>query len=148
MPLTERRMRWEAMMVETFAPAPSSAGFADFVDALQRTHLDKVASEPLIGKRRHCFASLRQMPSAVSLVTIYEYAIEHSAARLEWRTRISIGTAPFPFPDRTPPGPTITDDLVADDALDLATQARSRARRARGSRRLTASPAGRHRNSH
>jgi trehalose 6-phosphate synthase len=49
MPLTERRMRWEAMMVKLRA-GTIQRWFADFVDALQETHLDKVASEPLIAE--------------------------------------------------------------------------------------------------
>ena len=49
MPLAERRMRWEAMMVKLRA-GTIQRWFADFVDALQETHLDKVASEPLIAE--------------------------------------------------------------------------------------------------
>ena len=49
MPLTERRMRWEAMMVKLRA-STIQGWFADFVDALQETHLDKVAAEPLIAE--------------------------------------------------------------------------------------------------
>jgi len=45
MPLTERRMRWEAMMTKLHAHT-IQRWFADFVDALQETHLDKVAGEP------------------------------------------------------------------------------------------------------
>jgi trehalose 6-phosphate synthase len=46
MPLTERRMRWEAMMVKLRA-GTIQRWFADFVDALQATHTDKAAAEPL-----------------------------------------------------------------------------------------------------
>jgi trehalose 6-phosphate synthase len=49
MPVTERRMRWEAMMVKLRA-GTIQRWFADFVDALQETHLDKVVSEPLIAE--------------------------------------------------------------------------------------------------
>jgi trehalose 6-phosphate synthase len=49
MPLTERRMRWEAMMVKLRA-GTIQHWFANFVDALQETHLDKVVSEPLVAE--------------------------------------------------------------------------------------------------
>jgi trehalose 6-phosphate synthase len=45
MPLTERRMRWEAMMVKLRA-GTIQQWFADFVDALQDTRTVKAASEP------------------------------------------------------------------------------------------------------
>jgi len=45
MPLTERRMRWEAMMAKLRA-GTIQRWFADFVDALQATRIDKSASEP------------------------------------------------------------------------------------------------------
>src|SRR6202140_5381343 len=45
MPLTERRMRWEAMMVKLRA-GTIQQWFADFVDALQDTRTDNGASEP------------------------------------------------------------------------------------------------------
>jgi len=45
MPLTERRMRWEAMMVKLRA-GTIQQWFSDFVDALQDTRNDKPASEP------------------------------------------------------------------------------------------------------
>jgi trehalose 6-phosphate synthase len=45
MPLTERRMRWEAMMVKLRA-GTIQRWFGDFVDALQETQIDKVAAEP------------------------------------------------------------------------------------------------------
>ncbi len=44
MPLTERRMRWEAMMVKLRA-GTIQQWFTDFVDALQETQLDKGATE-------------------------------------------------------------------------------------------------------
>ncbi len=47
MPLSERRMRWEAMMVKLHSHTIQS-WFADFVDALQETQLDKAIPEPLI----------------------------------------------------------------------------------------------------
>jgi trehalose 6-phosphate synthase len=47
MPLTERRLRWEAMMIKLRA-GTIQQWFADFVEALQATHVDKPATEPLI----------------------------------------------------------------------------------------------------
>jgi trehalose 6-phosphate synthase len=47
MPLAERRMRWEAMMVKLRSHT-IQRWFADFVDALQETHADKVVLEPEI----------------------------------------------------------------------------------------------------
>src|ERR1700687_3530103 len=44
MPLTERRMRWEAMMAKLRA-GTIQQWFADFVDALQETHIDKGAAD-------------------------------------------------------------------------------------------------------
>ncbi len=53
MPLTERRLRWEAMMKKLRA-GTIQQWFADFVDALQETHqeinVDRVAGEALIPK--------------------------------------------------------------------------------------------------
>jgi trehalose 6-phosphate synthase len=46
MPLTERRMRWEAMM-EKLRTGTIQRWFADFVDALQETQADKAVVEPL-----------------------------------------------------------------------------------------------------
>src|ERR1700724_2773651 len=46
MPLLERRMRYEAMM-EKLRVCSIQQWFADFVDALQETRIDKVAAEPL-----------------------------------------------------------------------------------------------------
>src|SRR6202521_1734227 len=45
MPLTERRMRWEAMMEKLHA-GTIQQWFADFVDALQETRSDRSGSEP------------------------------------------------------------------------------------------------------
>ena len=45
MPLTERRMRWEAMMAKLRA-GTIQQWFADFVDALQETRSDRGATEP------------------------------------------------------------------------------------------------------
>src|SRR6202023_258841 len=45
MPLSERRMRWEAMMTKLRA-GTIQQWFADFVDALQDTRTDKGAAEP------------------------------------------------------------------------------------------------------
>jgi trehalose 6-phosphate synthase len=44
MPLTERRLRWEAMMAKLNA-GTIQRWFADFVEALQETRSDKDASE-------------------------------------------------------------------------------------------------------
>src|SRR6202790_2139785 len=46
MRLTERRMRWEAMM-EKLCAGTIQRWFADFVDALQETRIDKGAADPL-----------------------------------------------------------------------------------------------------
>ena len=45
MPLTERRMRWEAMMVKLNAHTIQQ-WFADFVEALQQSRADRPAAEP------------------------------------------------------------------------------------------------------
>ena len=45
MPLTERRLRWEAMMTKLRA-GTIQQWFADFVDALQQTRTDKGTAEP------------------------------------------------------------------------------------------------------
>ncbi len=47
MPLTERRMRWEAMM-EKLRGSTIQQWFADFVEALQETQFDRPAIEPLV----------------------------------------------------------------------------------------------------
>jgi trehalose 6-phosphate synthase len=47
MPLTERQMRWEAMM-EKLRGSTIQQWFADFVDALQETRVEKTPIEPLI----------------------------------------------------------------------------------------------------
>ena len=47
MPLTERRLRWEAMMTK-LRSSTIQQWFADFVDALRETHADKDARVPLI----------------------------------------------------------------------------------------------------
>ena len=53
MPLTERRLRWEAMM-KKLRSSTIQQWFADFVDALQETHqdihVDKDAGDPLISE--------------------------------------------------------------------------------------------------
>src|SRR3979409_2001415 len=49
MPLTERRMRWEAMMTKLRSHTIQQ-WFADFTDALQGTRIDKVAAEPLVAE--------------------------------------------------------------------------------------------------
>jgi trehalose 6-phosphate synthase len=46
MPLTERRLRWEAMMAKLHA-GTIQQWFADFVEALQQSHLDRPITEPL-----------------------------------------------------------------------------------------------------
>ena len=50
MPLTERRMRYEAMM-EKLRRHSIQQWFADFVDALQDSQLESAASEPLARRR-------------------------------------------------------------------------------------------------
>jgi trehalose 6-phosphate synthase len=47
MPLAERRMRWEANMAKLRA-GTIQQWFADFVDALQETHVDKAPTQPLM----------------------------------------------------------------------------------------------------
>jgi trehalose 6-phosphate synthase len=49
MPLTERRLRWEAMMIKLRA-GTIQQWFADFVEALQDTVTNKIATEPLISE--------------------------------------------------------------------------------------------------
>ncbi|WP_291869531.1 trehalose-6-phosphate synthase [Bradyrhizobium sp.] len=49
MPLTERRLRWEAMM-KKLRSGTIQRWFADFVDALQETHADKGVGERLIAE--------------------------------------------------------------------------------------------------
>jgi trehalose 6-phosphate synthase len=49
MPLTERRLRWEAMM-KKLRSSTIQQWFGDFVDALQETHIDRDAREPLIAE--------------------------------------------------------------------------------------------------
>ncbi len=49
MPVTERRMRWEAMMAKLRA-GTIQQWFADFVDALQETRIDRCAAEPLLAE--------------------------------------------------------------------------------------------------
>src|SRR3977135_2330069 len=47
MPLTERRLRWEAMMTKLRGNTIQQ-WFADFVDALEEAQTDKAATEPLV----------------------------------------------------------------------------------------------------
>jgi trehalose 6-phosphate synthase len=47
MPLTERRMRWEAMMTKLRGHTIQQ-WFADFIDALQDCQLDKGPLEPIV----------------------------------------------------------------------------------------------------
>ena len=49
MPLTERRLRWEAMMIK-LRSSTIQQWFGDFVDALQETHVERDAREPLIAE--------------------------------------------------------------------------------------------------
>ena len=49
MPLTERRMRWDAMMAKLRA-GTIQQWFADFVEALQETRIETVETEPLIAE--------------------------------------------------------------------------------------------------
>jgi len=50
MPLTERRMRWEAMMTKLRAHT-IQRWFSEFVEALQESGANKAAAEPLIAER-------------------------------------------------------------------------------------------------
>jgi trehalose 6-phosphate synthase len=50
MPLTERRMRWEAMMTKLRAHTIQQ-WFTEFVEALQESGANKAAAEPLIAER-------------------------------------------------------------------------------------------------
>jgi trehalose 6-phosphate synthase len=47
MPVTERRLRWEAMMAK-LRGSTIQQWFADFVDALQETQADRIPTEPLM----------------------------------------------------------------------------------------------------
>ena len=49
MPLTERRMRWEAMMAKLRGHTIQQ-WFADFIDALQDSQLDRSALAPVIAE--------------------------------------------------------------------------------------------------
>jgi trehalose 6-phosphate synthase len=49
MPLTERRMRWDAMMAKLRA-GTIQQWFADFVEALQETRIETVETEPLVAE--------------------------------------------------------------------------------------------------
>jgi trehalose 6-phosphate synthase len=49
MPLTERRLRWEAMMIKLRA-GTIQQWFTDFLEALQDTGTEKIATEPPIGE--------------------------------------------------------------------------------------------------
>jgi len=60
MPLTERRMRWEAMMTKLRA-STIQQWFADFVEALQETHLDKTEPQPLMAEAPPALVSLRSV---------------------------------------------------------------------------------------
>ena len=52
MPLTERRMRWEAMMTK-LRSGTIQQWFTDFVDALQETKSDKPAELPVMAEPPH-----------------------------------------------------------------------------------------------
>jgi trehalose 6-phosphate synthase len=60
MPVTERRMRWEAMMTKLRA-GTIQQWFAEFVEALQETHLDKTEPEPLIAEAPPTLVPLRSV---------------------------------------------------------------------------------------
>ncbi len=60
MPLTERRMRWEAMMTKLRA-GTIQQWFADFVEALRETHLDKTEPEPLMAEAPPALVPLRSV---------------------------------------------------------------------------------------
>jgi trehalose 6-phosphate synthase len=66
MPLTERRLRWEAMM-ERLRSRTIQQWFAEFVDALQEAQIDKAATEP----------SLAEPPTSWSLRSVNSSARYH-----------------------------------------------------------------------
>ena len=63
MPLTERRLRWEAMMAKLRA-GTIQQWFADFVAALQQAQTDRTATEPLVPDPPNSWA-LRSVNSGV-----------------------------------------------------------------------------------
>ena len=88
MPLTERRLRWEAMMEKLHA-GTIQRWFADFVEALQETRSDRCAIGAAIAGAAAgtVAAALGQQQRAVSLITVRD-AIENRTARLVRRARI------------------------------------------------------------
>jgi trehalose 6-phosphate synthase len=60
MPVTERRMRWEAMMTK-LRGGTIQQWFADFVEALQETHLDKTEPQPLMTEAPPALVPLRSV---------------------------------------------------------------------------------------
>jgi hypothetical protein len=120
MPLTERRMRWEAMMTK-LRGSTIQQWFADFVDALQVSSTagkgyDHAADRSIRRYGRFNSGALgfpiphfaRFITSAnaqsLDLVTI-RHAIEHGQRALFGALGLSSGTTPLPLPTNTP-GPT------------------------------------------
>src|SRR6202166_2260202 len=60
MPVTERRMRWEAMMTR-LRGGTIQQWFADFVEALRETHLDKTEPQPLMAEAPPALVPLRSV---------------------------------------------------------------------------------------
>ena len=138
MPLTERRLRWEAMMEKLHA-GTIQGWFADFVDALQETRSDRCAIGAAIAGAAAgtVAAALGQQQRAVSLERFRakwmpvrakkrvrrESIRDRSSSSNTRRHRaldtaplsgalgFSSGTTPLPWPTNTP-CPTITDDLL------------------------------------
>ena len=63
MPLTERRMRWEAMMAK-LRGGTIQQWFADFIDALQETPARQGAMGPMMADRRRCGRGARRNAGA------------------------------------------------------------------------------------
>ena len=121
MPLTERRMRWEAMM-EKLRAGTIQQWFADFVDALQETRSDRCAAEPPLPQpRRRCGRCARSAvrgsspPTAsapiAALIAIRRHRRELAQRVLSGALGFSRGTMPLPWPTNTP-APTMTEDLL------------------------------------
>ena len=109
MPLTERRMRWEAMMAK-LRGSTIQQWFADFVDALQDTRADPAAIEPPEPpSRRPCGRFARSIP-ARAITDIRRSALQTRPAVLriseitQLVAEISAGSARLPCQNR--PGPS------------------------------------------
>ena len=110
MPLTERRMRWEAMMTKLRA-STIQQWFADFVDALQDTQDRQGRRSRAAGAPRPpalMAAALGQSQRAVSLISAELVAIRHAVEHRRsapCSARSDCPSAPRPCPGRrTRPG--------------------------------------------